>query len=342
MIGIDNSCRGMKKRVTLKDIAEELNVSVTTISKAINNHPDISTVRRQQVIELLEKRNYIPNYMAKNLRGFDSKFIGLIVSDNTNPYYAMAIKGVESVLSKHGFFTLIFNTNEQISTECNFVREMLGIGIAGVLITPAMGNTESLDILSSNSIPYVCLHRYASKGKGPYVVADDVEAAYLGTKYLLEKYKRPVILINASRVISTAQNRFEGYCKALSEEGLAFNPELVIENVITQSQGYETAKELIKKVRKNISIICYSDYVATGVIMCLIESNIRIPQDITLVGIDGISMFSYIYPGLTTVHLPKFELGAIGAELLLNLINGQKEIETKISLKPALHIMGTA
>ena len=133
----------MKQNVTLKDIAQKLNTSVMTVSKALNNHPDISAKRKQEVLDLAASMNYVPNAVAKSLRNHKSKFIGIIVGDNSNPYYARIIKGAEEALSKKGYHTLIINSQEDPQKELMLVDQLRSIHIAGVLLTPAAGNCES-------------------------------------------------------------------------------------------------------------------------------------------------------------------------------------------------------
>ena len=340
------------RRVTLKDIAEELQVSVTTVSKAINKHPDISVARRKQIMQLLEERRYVPNIMAKNLRSAKTRFISLIVSDNTNPYYAKVIKGVEAVLSRQGYHTIISNNNENPQVETNLLNEIISINVAGVLITPALGNGESIKVLAENNVPYVLLHRYIDKDHDNYVVADDEKAAYIGTRYLVEKHGSCVGFINANQSISTAYNRLSGYKKALEESGIPFNENFVIENVFNQDDGYKAASLAVERMGNGrFSLLCYSDYIAVGVMHGIREQNLAIPKDVAIMGIDGIEMFSYFYPGLSSVHLPKYELGVKAAELLLEMIEyrnsedyseSEDQRETRIICDPSLEIKGTA
>ena len=342
----------MTKRITLKDIAKELDVSVTTISKAINNHPDISAKRRKQIMALLNKRNYVPNYMAKNLRSAKSKFISIIVSDNTNPYYARVIKGVEAVLSNEGYHTIIFNNDEDPEKELAMMRELLSINVAGVLITPALGNIDSVKLLVENDIPYVLVHRYTDKNKDNYVVADDIKAAYIATKHLLESHGPDIAFLNANRTISAANDRFTGYKKALDEAGVPFREQNIIEGIINQEQGYNAASTAIERMgRRKFSILCFSDYVATGAMLKVLEEGLEIPNEVAIMGIDDIEMFSYFYPRLSSVHLPKYELGAKSAEILLDIIHKRKQAEaedevpeiedTRVIFEPKLSIKGT-
>jgi len=318
----------MQRRVTLKDIAKELNVSVTTISKAINNHPDISASRRKQIMSLLAERNYIPNYSAKNLRCAKTRFISLIVSDNANPYFAKVIKGVEHVLSNNGYHTLIVNNNEDPEKELTLVREMLSINVAGVLICPANGSRKGVELLRENEIPHVLITRYIDKGHDNYVVADDEKAGYIGTKHLIETHGEHVVFFNHYPGISTTHDRLQGYRRALEEAGIPFREEYVLHKIRSQEDGFHAAEQMLKAMGdKRFSILCYSDFAATGAMLCVQESGRKIPEDVSILGIDGVEMFSYFYPGLSSVHLPKFDLGVKSAELLVDLIKRASQRE---------------
>lgn len=326
----------MSKRITMKDIAQELGVSVTTVSKAINNHPDISPARRRQIQSLLAERNYIPNYMAKNLRSARTKFISLIVSDNTNPYFAKVIKGVETVLSRNGYYTLIFNNNEDPEKEFTLIRELLSINIAGVLICPAGGSDKGISLLRENNIPYVLITRYIERNCDNYVLADDEKAGYLGTKHLIEKHGEHVAFFNHLPGISTTKDRLLGYRRALEEHGIPYRKEYILNNICNQEDGYNAARTMYNLMgSRHFSILCYSDFVATGAALYLQENGLAIPKDVAVMGIDGVEMFSYFYPGLSSIHLPKFELGAKSAEVLVDIINRKAQEEEEYPEVPS-------
>jgi len=333
----------MSRSATLKDIAEKLNVSVTTISKALNNHPDISETRRKEILEMVEKLNYVPNTMAKSLRNRKTNFIGLIVSDNANPYYARVIRGVEEVLSVQGYHTLIFNNNEDPEKEMLFLQELRSINVAGVIITPALGNQKSTELLKKFQIPYVLANRYIDRNKDNYVIVNDLQAGYMATRYLLENRYKNVLFINGNEHISAARDRYEGYIAAMEEKGVQISPDWIYNNGITQEDGYNFTKKIIKTHKPPFSLLCFSDYVATGAMKALNESGVSMPKEVAVMGIDDIDMFSFMHPGLTTVHVPKKDLGLKSAEMLLNLIKEPDKIkERQIVLEPRLVVRDSA
>lgn len=327
----------MDRPTRLKDIAQELSVSITTISKALNGHPDISEARRKEILELVEQMHYVPNSMAKSLRNKKTKFIGLVVSDNANPYYAQVIKGVEEALSLQGYQTLIFNNCEDTEKELQFIHELRSINVAGVLLTPALGNRKSVELLKRFNIPYVLANRYIDRNEDNYVIVNDVYAGYLATKYLAEKRPNRIFFINGDENISAARERHEGYLSAIREMRWTENENLVLHRGITQDDGYELTREILKREEAPFSLLCFSDYVAIGAMKAIWEAGVRMPEDVALMGIDDIDLFSFIHPGLTTVHVPKKELGFKSAELLLSLINDPENVEgRRVVLEPTL------
>ena len=333
----------MKKAVTLKDLATILNTSVTTISKALSNHPDISEKRRLEIVSLAEELNYIPNAMAKSLRNQRTKFIGLIVGDNSNPYFARVVKGVEERLTTEGYHTLIFNSNEKPETEMELVKELRSLNVAGVILTPAAGNGESSKLLQEYGIPYVLANRYIDKHTDNYVVVNDEKASYLATDYLSKYNHEKIFFLNFIDKVSTAVDRCCGYEKALIKKGYTPHPDWIISGCINQDDGYRVMKSLIKKNKLPFSVLCYSDYIALGAISALNEQGIKIPEEVAIMGIDDIDILSYMHPGLTTVHIPKCELGRKSADLLIKIIRGKEEAyERQIILQPNLIIRETA
>ena len=265
----------MKKSTTLKDIAKELGVSITTISKAINNHPDISDSRRKQILSLVEKMQYVPNSMAQSLRNRKSKFIGLIISDNTNPYYSKLIQGVEKEISSRNFHTIIFNNNEDVDKELGFIGELRSINVAGIIITPALNNEKSVAILRKYNIPFVLANRYINREEDSYVIVDDIKAAYLATDYLLKNRFKNLIYINGHEKITSAKDRKQGYINALQDNKINILIENIYDGIINQAGGYQITKDILKRHKLPFSILCYSDYVASGVIKCLYENSIK-------------------------------------------------------------------
>jgi len=330
-------------QVTLRDIARRLDISITTVSKALKNHPDISEERKKQVLDAAKEMQYVPNAMAKTLRSGKSRFVGLIVSDSSNPYYGRVISGVEETLSEKNYNLLIFNNNEDIQKEEKFLHDLMSVNVAGVILTPALGNAQSPAFLREAGIRYVLAHRYVYPHEDNYVVADDVMAGYIATKHLLGRRQGPIIFINGNNNVSAARDRYQGYLKALTESGVPIEAGNGYYSGIRQEDGYAIGNQIAVRLAPPYSILCFSDYVATGAMKALRDRGITVPNQVAVMGIDDIEMFSYMTPGLTTVHIPKKEIGRTSAKLLMNMIENPEDAkEKRIVIPPRLVIRDSA
>ncbi len=332
----------MRTTVTLRDLASELGVSIATISKALKNHPDISESRRRQVLELVQKKQYIPNQAAKSLRSNITRFIGLIITDNSNPYFSQLIRGVEEENANSGFHTLIFNNDERVDKELEIIKECRSINVAGVVLTPALGNSEGVELLGHYGIPYVLSNRCLARDRDSYVIADDIKAGYLATDHLIKKRHMKVLFINYFPQPSSARERERGYREAMEENGLEINPGFVYRNAVNQEDGYNITREILTTHQPPLSILCFSDYIATGALKALLERNIDVPREVAVMGIDDIDLFSFSKPALSTVSIPKSTIGKRSASLLAHLIEKADGIDQRIIYDPSLVIRESA
>ncbi len=333
----------MKRAVTLKDLAERLNTSVTTISKALNDHSDISENRKREIKRLAEEMNYIPNAMAKNLRSQKTNFVGLIIGDNSNPYFSRIVKGVEERLTTEGYHTLVFNSSENPAKEIEFINELRSLNVAGVIITPAAGNQESSKLLQKFGIPYVLVNRYINKNTDNYVIVDDEKAAYLASKHLTKYKHEKIFYLNFIDKVSTARERLRGYKKALKASGISPKQDWVINGCVNQTDGYKIMKNLLDKYELPFSVLCYSDYIALGTIRAINERDIKMPDEVAIMGIDDIDIASFIRPKLSTVHIPIGELGRKSADILMDIISEKDNpIMRQVILQPSIVIRDTA
>ncbi len=330
----------MKQKVTLKDIALRAGTSVNSVSKAMRNHPKISEKKRREILKLSEEMGYIPNYTAKYLRKRKTNLIGLIVGDNTNPYFATTIKVVQTRLKEYGYYTLTFNNYENIEDELGIITELCGLNVAGVLLTPAKSNQESAAMLRRYHIPYVLMHRFYDSKTDNYVIADDELAGFLATSHLLERKPANILLINSIWDLTTAQFRKSGYKRALDSHDIHPNPEWIIDECVDRDHCYTIMRDFLKTHSPPFSVLCYSDYFATGALHAIIENKLRIPEDIAIIGIDDTDvMLNHSY-GLTSISVPVCDIAVQSVDLLIKIIINQETgnilPDQHIVLKPSL------
>lgn len=342
----------MKKVTRLKDLAEGLGVSITTVSKALNNHPDISPKRKKEILDYAKEVNYIPNQVARSFRQQKTNMIGIIISDNSNPFYARVIRGIEETLSVHGYHCVVMNSHEDVDKEIQLVDELRGLNVAGVILTPAAGNRSSCELLKKYDMPYVLVNRYIEKEKDTYVVLDDYQAAYMTAKHLCSYGHEKIFFLNFLSSVSSAQERLEGYKQALKDCGIPYEPSFVISGCKDQAGGYESMKQILEKNKPPFSVMCYSDYIAIGAICAIQERGYNLPHDIALSGNDDIGILSFVKPRLTTIGSPKLRMGIESARLLIELMekksveDDSEEIEQEepkhVVMKPELIIRETS
>lgn len=321
-------------RPTMKDIAKRMNMSVTTISKVINGHTDISQKTRQEVFRTIEEMGYVQNFMASNLRRTKSNMVALVLSDISTPFFSNVIRGYEKTLSKAGYQILIFGSYENAEKEHDFIRQLSSLQVAGIILDLAKGSKNSVPTLQAAEIPYVLSNRYINPDEGPIVTADNEMAGYLATKHLLErKPGRPVICINGPDDISPTRDRFSGYCRALRECGIEIRPEYLFSDYYGLEDSFLACKEIARSIEPPFSIFCHTDLIAMGVLSGLRANGLRVPEDVGVIGVDDIEMSAYLTPALSTVALPKELIGEKSANILIDLMEGH-EVENPICFFP--------
>jgi len=327
---------------TMKDIAKSLNVSVTTISKVINGHKDISEKMRCEVQNKIVEMGYVPNIMAVNLRRNVANVVALVLSDISKPYFARVIAGYERVFEASGYQTMTFSSMEQGERENRFIRQIAAMNMAGIVIDPAQDSDPQKTVLKQAGIPYVFSNRFLDAASDYYVAADNEVAGYMATRHLLErKPGAPVFCDNGPDRISPTTTRYECYRRALTEAGAPFDEQSVYNNCFGLADAYEAGRRITEWARPPFSVFCSTDQLAVGILRALHEKELRVPDDAAVIGVDDIEMAPYLTPALTTISLPKELIGEKSAEMLIQLIEKHEIKEPRILFKPELIVRET-
>ena len=330
-----------RDNVTIKDIAQSLNVSTTTVSKVLNGASDISEKMRARVLEKVAETGYVPNLLATNLRKARANLVALVLSDISKPYFGRVIAGYEATLSAAGYQTMTFSSMESGEREEHFLQMIASMNMAGIIIDPAQDSDPSKRALQQTGIPYVFSNRYLDSRKDVYVAADNVKAGYLATRHLLErKPGAPVFCVNGPNRISPTVTRCDGYRKAMEEAG-AFKAWYVYNNCFGLEDAYGIGRDIAKKCPPPFSVFCNTDQFAIGVMRALFDVGLRVPEDVGVIGIDDIDSARFLHPALTTVALPKEQIGCASAQMLIRLMRGEALEERQILLEPELIIRET-
>ena len=324
-----------KKRVSITDIAKALNVTPSTVSRALNNGGKVSEKKKQQILALAKELGYRPNPIARSLVENKTQTIGLIIPEFTHHFYSRVLAGIESVTSKAGYQLLICTSNEKKKQEIKSFQTLLDARVDGILATICKKNEEfdHLQEVLDSGTPLVLMDRICEEIETSYVISDDFEGAFQAVDFLLQTGCTQIIHIKGPKVLSTSFNRFMGYKEALKKHLIPLNEELVFEG-----NDPELAEKISACLKSNSvdGIFAYSDYLAFEAFKVIKNEGLSIPDQVSIVGYADEPISSYVTPQLSSVNQKPFEMGSIAAGLLLNqILDPETPLEFK-SLKTEL------
>lgn len=320
--------------VTLKDIGKEVGVSVVTVSRALNDKPDISYETKQKIREVAERLGYSPNALARSLKTKKTGSIGVLIADIADSFFASIVKGIENTAREMGYNIILCDISEKYEWEKLAVQMMLEKRVDGLLITPCQTEYGDILELKRKKVPFVLLGRHFDVVESGYVITDDIKGAFSATDYLIKKGHKKILFINGPNYISSAKERLVGYKRALQEHAILFDKFLVREGALKMEDGYRIMKETLSAGIKFTAVFAYCDFVVLGIMQALEEGKLKIPEDIAIVGYDDVVFARFLQVPLTTVHIPKYELGKEAMRLL------KKKIDEEI-LEPQAVILET-
>ncbi len=319
----------------MRDVAKTTGFSVNTVSRALNHKPDVNEETRKTIVEAATKMGYRPNKLARSLRSNKTHTIGVIVADIANPYFGALVKGVEKEARKRHYSVILLNTDEDYERESEAIQVVLEERVDGIIISPTQKETGTIKNLLQLGIPFVLFGRRFSDLETNYVVTDDVHGGFLATEHLISLGHRRIGMINGPIHISSAKERFQGYREALGRYGLKQEQSLVTAGAVTMEDGYEVAESLLNKNPRPTAIFAFSDFVSFGVMKAIREVGLKVPEDISVVGYDDNQFASCSETPLTTIHIPKEELGINAAKVLKEqFVDNQpiKQVELSVDL----------
>jgi len=312
----------MPRRPTMKDIAQATGFSLSTISRALSNKADVDPETHRKIVDAARQIGYRPNKLARSLRLSTTKTIGVIIADISNPYFGALVKGIEKEARRAGQSVILFDTNEDYSREEEAVAVMLEEQVAGVVLTPTQRETGTVERLLEARLPLVLASRRFSSIKTNYVITDDLHGGSLATEHLIALGHKRIGMINGPMSISSAAERYAGYRQAMERHGLPIEEALVSTGSVSIDDGFDAASALLDLGPHPTAIFAFSDFVAFGVMKAIRERGLRVPEDISVVGYDDNQFASCLETPLTTVRVPKEQLGMEAAQVLQRQIEG--------------------
>lgn len=329
----------MKKRATIKDVAALAGVSFATVSRVLDDRPEISDETKACVRAACAQLGYVPNAAARGLTGQSTHTIGLVVPDVSNPYFSGMTTAIEQAAAQHGYRVLLSNSLRDPEQELRAIDNFLSRQIDGILISPISPQSQSRHKALLGDLPCVYLGVNHNKDCS-YVMADNEAGAYAATRYLLRLGHRDILFMGGRATSRTRELRLRGFYRALEEAGLKGRDLSAPANVSQLRQwSYEQALELLPASLPD-AIFAFSDITALKILEAAEERGVRIPEDVSLVGYDNIGFAALPRIHLTTISQHKFQQGRIAVERLLEQINGSTA-HTVDLLEPELMIRST-
>lgn len=324
-----------KPRVTIKDLARELKISTSTVSRALGDKWDINPETRKAVLELAEKWNYKPNPISLSLKQSQSMFIGVIVPEFVNSFFSEVIMGIQSVLNPEGYHILIMQSNESHENELRNMQALEAQMVDGFIIsvTHESENCSYFSDLITNNFPVVFFNRICAHLNAAHVIIDDYHWAFLAVEHLIEQGCRRIVHLAGPDDLLIARQRKHGYIDALKKYGLPLDEELIIDCGILMEKGIMAAYQILEMKELPDAIFAVNDPVAIGVMKTLQKNQIRIPEDIAVVGFSESKEALIVEPNLTSIEQPTFEMGRNAAQLLLEQIKHNSKYEDKMVSK---------
>lgn len=314
-----------RKTVTRDDVAALAGVSSATVSYVINDGPrPVSPKTRSKVLEAIRTLGYQPNSIARSLRRQQTFTLGLIIPDNLNPYFAEVARGVEAAAFEHGYTVVFGHSHYSVENENRYADVLRAERVAGVVWIPSTETYEPANKFTAHQIPIVVVDRVVEDQDAYSVVADNFHGGYLAAEHLIALGHQRIGFICRPQALAHSNERMRGYQAALAEHNLAPDESLIVPGGYKFEDGREAALTLLQSERPPTAIFAYNDIIAIGVLRAASELDLSVPNDLSVVGFDDIPGAAFTFPPLTTVSLPKFEMGQRSAELLIGLINGEE------------------
>lgn len=312
--------------VRMKDIADDLGVSLMTVSKALRNHSDISEKTRNRVLKRMRELNYQPDWIARSMVTGRTYVVGLVLPDLMHSFFAEVAKGVARKLQPLGYQVVISDTEENGDVERRQVDVLVNRKVDGLIIASAQrkGRIELFDMLAAHKTPYVLIDRMLAGTDANYVGVKDDELGALATEHLIAQGCQRVAHIRGPAV-ATGTGRLRGYRRALAKYGIPSNPAYITSGEYGDNTGYKAMQELLKTDPRPDGVFCYNDPVAAGAIKAILEANLRVPEDIAIIGAGNVHYSDLLRVPLSTVDQSSTVIGETAADLLVNCIDSQKQ-----------------
>ncbi|SON53224.1 LacI family DNA-binding transcriptional regulator [Vibrio tapetis] len=312
-------------KITIKDVAKKANVSIATVSYAINGSQRISQSTRDRVLKVVDELNYVANSNAKFLKQKNSKVIGLFFNSWFGPVYSELVKGVEQIVHKSGYDLVACSMyGNENSTAYKYIRDRM---VDGAIVLTNSFDDEFLKSIATKQFPLVVLDREVSSPNVYNILIDNFGGAFAATKALIVAGCQEVYYFGGPEDSYDNRKRLEGYIAALGFFNIGFNSDFLIQSDFTEKSAHQQMTALLQEGKQPNAVFAANDEMAIGILRAAQEAGIAVPEQLKIVGFDDIQMAELMIPALTTISHQKVEMGELAAQTLIRALKGDEEIE---------------
>jgi len=325
--------------ITIRDVAKNVGVSPSTVSRVIRGESNVHPETRKKVLRAVKKMGYSLDGNARAMIKKQTKTIGVSVSDISNPFYPPLIRGIENTINKFGYSMILCNTDEDSSKEEKYLQVLLEKRIDGLIISPTTPQIPFLKVFEARNVPIVCIDRSLENIEADMVSVDNIHGAFIATEHLIKLGHKRIAIITGIRGITTTDERLKGYLNTLDQYGIDKNESLIIEGNSTIEGGVKATERLFKLKSPPSAIFSSNNLMTIGVFIALKKLGKSIPKDVAVIGFDDLDWAEALDPPLTAVSQPTYTIGSTAAQLLIQrlLKEGPKK-KQKIILRTTLTI----
>ena len=316
-------------QVTLKDIARKLNLSTSTVSRALQNNPNISPETKKLVVDLAKELDYRPNALALSLLKRRSYLIGVIVPTMANNFFSTTMSGIEEVASEAGYQVMICQSNEKYEREVTNTDAIVSNHVDGILVSVSQEtqNYDHFRALYRKGIPLVFFDRVSDDEDVSKVILDDFDASFQVVDHLIKSGAKKIAHIAGRETLLNVTKRVDGYKAALEKHGIPYDPNMVTYTGFNKEDGIQGFKNIKEKAGLPDAIFAVCDDVAVGAFLAMRDQGIRVPEDVLLAGFNDDPITSIMFPTLTTIHQKGYEIGKAATRMLIEQIESDKEVQ---------------
>ena len=319
---------------TINDVAKRAGVSPVTVSRVINNASNVSSTTRQKVEQAIQELGYVPSIAARSLRLKRTRTLALILPDITNTFWTTVARGVEDAAQRRDYAVFLCNTDEDEIKQRRYLDFVVGQRVDGVIIAPHDTDAKHLAQLSDRNLPTVVIDRYIEGWEVDSVLGDSLSGAMALVQHLIGLGHERIAMLSGPANASTAEDRVAGYCIALARAGITIQPGLIRRGEFRMTSGEEMAHQLFDEGLSPTAIFAANNAIAMGAIDALEQRGLRIPQDIALVSFDDFPNISHLFPFLTVVAQPAYDMGINAAQLLLSRLDSEVDLQPRHVVLP--------